>query len=270
MDIHPNRHQQNTLTSDYRRIALIEIRELLKSFGTKKAIDSISLDVGEGEIFGFLGPNGAGKTTTIKIMTGVTIADHGTIHVSGLNVQTDALKAKSIMGYIPDRPYLHELLTVREFLVFVGGLYKIPAKVALDRGLEFLSRFDMEEESENLIEGFSHGMKQKVIMAAALIHKPKVLIVDEPMVGLDPKSAATVKNLFKAMAKQEGTTIFLSTHTLSVVEEICTNVGIIHHGKMVASGTISEIMTRARHRDSNLEGVFLQITEEEASHEEIT
>lgn len=250
-----------------RELNLIEIKNLSKSYGPKKALDSISLEVREGEIFGFLGPNGAGKTTTIKIVTGVTRADSGTVKVADLDIASEPLAAKALIGYIPDRPYLHELLTVDEFLTFVGGLYRIPASTALERGLEFLSHFDMEGERNNLIEGFSHGMKQKVIMAAALIHEPRVLIVDEPMVGLDPKSAATVKGLFRKMAREKGITIFLSTHTLSVVEEICTNVGIIHRGRIVASGKISEIMNRSRGSDSNLEEVFLQITDEEAAND---
>lgn len=241
---------------------MIKLEQISKRFGNKIAVDDVSLEVGRGEIFGFLGPNGAGKTTTIRMITGITVPSSGKIRVNGCDVSKDPIGAKSSIGYIPDRPYLYELLTAREFFRFMGGLYNMDPAAAAAKGVEYLTVFEMGEEADSLIEGFSHGMKQKVIMAAALIHEPRVVIVDEPMVGLDPRSAALVKDLFKELAA-EGITIFLSTHTLSVVEEICTRVGVIHRGKMLYDGTVEGMKRMAKMSDSSLEKVFIELTREQ-------
>lgn len=248
---------------------MIKLEMVSKSFGNKLAVDDVSLEVGRGEIFGFLGPNGAGKTTTIRMITGIAVPTSGKIIVNGADVATDPVRAKSAIGYIPDRPYLYELLTAREFFRFMGGLYNMDPSEAAVKGVDYLRIFEMDEETDSLIEGFSHGMKQKVIMAAALIHEPRIIVVDEPMVGLDPRSAALVKDLFQELAA-DGVTIFLSTHTLSVVEEICTRVGVIHRGRMLFDGTVEGMKQLARMTDSSLEKVFIELTREGAKNSGIT
>lgn len=248
---------------------MIRLRGVKKNYGPFAALKGIDLDVVRGELFGFLGPNGAGKTTLIRIMTGIIRPTEGQISIAGedLLVRPEAAKAK--IGYIPDRPYLYEKLTPLEYFDFMAGLYKIPHADLIRRGEEFLRMFSLWDWRNELIEGFSHGMKQKVAMSAALLHDPEILIVDEPMVGLDPRSVRLVKDFFKALVER-GKTLFLTTHTLSVAQDLCHRIGIIHRGQVVALGSLGELRSKALHGAHDLESIFLQITsEEESSPEQI-
>ena len=241
---------------------MIKIEELTKSYGDLTALDSLSLEVPEGEFFAFLGPNGAGKTTTIKLLTGLLRPTSGTAYICGHNIEREYIKAKSLISYIPDFPFLYDKLTGREFLDFVVRLYPGcggPEQTALRD--ELLHQFGLETQQHHLIENYSHGMRQKVVFAAALLHKPRVMIIDEPMVGLDPHSARIVKDILKTRSK-EGVTIFLSTHTLSVAEELADRIGIIDKGKLIAMGTVSELSESAGIK-GKLEDVFLRLTEED-------
>ena len=241
---------------------MIRIEELTKSYGDLTALDSLSLEVPEGEFFAFLGPNGAGKTTTIKLLTGLLRPTSGTAYICGHNIEREYIKAKSLISYIPDFPFLYDKLTGREFLDFVVRLYPGcggPEQTALRD--ELLHQFGLETQQHHLIENYSHGMRQKVVFAAALLHKPRVMIIDEPMVGLDPHSARIVKDILKTRSK-EGVTIFLSTHTLSVAEELADRIGIIDKGKLIAMGTVSELSESAGIK-GKLEDVFLRLTEED-------
>ncbi len=241
---------------------MIRIEKLTKSYGDLTALDSLSLDIPKGEFFAFLGPNGAGKTTTIKLLTGLLHPTSGTAYICGHNIQTEYIKAKSLISYIPDFPFLYDKLTGREFLDFVVRLYPGhggPEQNALRD--ELLHQFGLEAQQHHLIENYSHGMRQKVVFAAALLHKPRVMIIDEPMVGLDPHSARIVKDILKARSK-EGVTIFLSTHTLSVAEELADRIGIIDKGRLIAMGTVAELSESAGIK-GKLEDIFLRLTEEE-------
>lgn len=241
---------------------MIKIENLTKSYGDLMALDSLSLDIPEGEFFAFLGPNGAGKTTTIKLLTGLLRPTSGTAYICGHNIQREYIKAKSLISYIPDFPFLYDKLTGREFLDFVVQLYPEhggPEQAALRD--ELLHQFGLEARQHHLIENYSHGMRQKVVFAAALLHKPRVMIIDEPMVGLDPYSARIVKDILKTRSK-EGVTIFLSTHTLSVAEELADRIGIIDKGRLVTTGTVSEL-SKSAGIEEKLEDVFLRLTEEE-------
>jgi len=208
---------------------MIRIKNLTKKFGTLTAVNDLSLEVSPGEIFGFLGPNGAGKTTTLKIMAGVLIPSDGDVEILGFSLLREPSQAKALTGYIPDRPFLYDKLTGLEFLHFIGGLYGLLPKETEREIEERLNLFDLWDWRNELIESYSHGMKQRLIICSALIHHPRVLIVDEPMVGLDPKGVRIVKRLFQKESAQ-GTTIFLSTHTLSTAQEICGRIGIIQKG----------------------------------------
>jgi ABC-2 type transport system ATP-binding protein len=233
---------------------MIEIRNLTKRYGDFLAVDGISLDVARGEIFGFLGPNGAGKTTTIRILAGLSLPTSGTVQISGLDVTTDAVRVKSITGYIPDRPYLYEKLTGRELLQFVTNLYGRAWRDAEPRALELLDYFGLGNWADARIENLSHGMKQKLVIVSALVHEPELLIIDEPMVGLDALAQKQVKLLFRKLA-DENKTIFLTTHTLSVAEAVCDRIAILNRGRIVASGTTAELRS-----DRALEDVFLELT----------
>ncbi len=237
----------------------IEIRGLSKEFGGYKAVDDISLSVQAGEIFGFLGPNGAGKTTTIKMLAGILKPDCGSIMIKGIDLSRHPTQCKQITGYIPDRPYLYEKLTGLEFLRFVASLYKLPEKMFHARTGSFLEIFDLADWSRHLIESYSHGMRQKLIMTAAFMLDPPVIIVDEPMVGLDPKSAKIVKELFRKHAS-EGKTVFLSTHSLEIAEELCDRIAIILQGRIRTSGDLASLKREAHLEDSDLEEVFLELT----------
>jgi len=236
---------------------MIKLVNLTKDYGTFTAVKSINLEVKAGEVFGFLGPNGAGKTTTIKMMAGLLQPTGGSVEIGGFDVQKDPLRAKSITGFIPDRPYLYEKLTAGEFMHFVAELYTMAAP---DRRIsELLELFGLTDWAGELVENFSHGMKQRLVMASALLHEPKVLVVDEPMVGLDPRGARLVKDLFKNLAAK-GVTIFMSTHTLEIVEAMCTRVAIINKGEIIAGGSVEELGRLARMENSHLEPIFLKLT----------
>jgi ABC-2 type transport system ATP-binding protein len=236
---------------------MIKLINLTKNYGSLVAVNKINLDVARGEIFGFLGPNGAGKTTTIKMMAGLLQPTSGSILINGFDVQKDPLKAKFITGFIPDRPYLYEKLTAKEFMLFIASLYDMskPDK----RISELLDLFGLPEWANELIENFSHGMKQRLVMASALLHDPKVLVVDEPMVGLDPRGARLVKDLFKDLAAR-GITVFMSTHTLEIVEQMCTRVAIINKGDIIAEGSVEDLGRMALMPESHLEPIFLKLT----------
>ncbi len=237
----------------------IVLSRVSKSYGTKMAVCGLSLEIPRGELFAFLGPNGAGKTTTIKMIVSLLRPDTGAIHVCGHRVGVDGLAAKAELAYVPDQPFLYDKLTGREFLHFVAEMYGL-ADDARDRLLALLTqRLDIGEFLDQLTESYSHGMKQKVVLAAALLHEPTVLVVDEPMVGLDPRTIRTVKNLFKEHTRSGGT-IFMSTHTLDIAEAVADRIGIIQEGKLIAIGTLAELRASARVEHS-LEEVFLQLTE---------
>lgn len=240
---------------------MIQTEHLTKVFGDKIAVHDLTLSVGKGEFFAFLGPNGAGKTTTIKMLAGLLLPTRGTIRICGHDVQRDGRLAKSVLSYIPDQPYLYEKLTGREFLDFVACVYGLDVEKRRRTISELIETFEMADYIDELCQSYSHGMKQRVVIASALLHDPQVIVVDEPMVGLDPKSTRLVKELFRQRARH-GTTIFMSTHTLSLAEELADRIGIIHRGHMIACGTVAEIQ-RAGRSDARLEDAFLRLTTEE-------
>ena len=250
-------------TSDSRTPA-IELRGVSKRFGQKLAVDDLSLVVPRGELFAFLGPNGAGKTTTIRMLVGLLSPTAGTVTVCGHNMMTDGMPARAQLAYVPDQPFLYDKLTGREFLHFVAEMYRVPA-AARDATIgELTHRFDMAEFLDYLTETYSHGMKQKVVLAAALLHDPAVLIVDEPMVGLDPRTARQVKDIFVERTRRGGTA-FITTHTLEVAEAVADRIGIIHQGRLISLGTLEELRHQAR-CERSLEDIFLQLTEGDHGH----
>ena len=234
---------------------LIEIIDLKKTYGNTEALKGVSLKIYPGEIFGFLGPNGAGKTTTIKIMCGLLQPSGGRVLLDGIDVQKNPLEAKKTFGYIPDRPFMYPKLTGREFLAFVAGLYGIKDWHA--RAESMVRIFELEDAIDQLTETYSHGMRQRLAFIAALLPKPKILIVDEPVVGLDPKATRLIKQLFKRLA-QQNMAIFMSTHILEIAEEVCTRVAIIDKGEVIAEGDPQTLKAQA-HAD-RLESLFLQLT----------
>ncbi len=236
---------------------MIKLRGLTKVYGSLRAVNGIHLEVQAGEVFGFLGPNGAGKTTTIKMMAGLLQPTSGAVELGGFDVQKEPMRAKAITGFIPDRPYLYEKLTAFEFMEFTAKLYTM--RTAEKRIHELLDLFGLTEWSDELVENFSHGMKQRLVMASALLHEPRVLVVDEPMVGLDPRGARLVKDLFTNLASS-GVTVFMSTHTLEIVEAMCTRVAIIHQGDIIAQGSVNDLGRLARMPNSHLEPIFLKLT----------
>lgn len=239
---------------------LIDAENLTKKFGTLTAVEDLTLHVEEGEVFGFLGPNGAGKTTTIKMMAGVLKPTSGSVIIDGMDIAKEPEKVKRCIGFIPDRPYLYEKLTGMEFLKFIAGLYGMDHASSLPTRIrDLLELFDLTHWSDELIESYSHGMKQRLVMCSALLPQPKVLIVDEPMVGLDPRGARLVKDIF-VEASLKKTTIFMSTHSLEVAAEVCQDIAIIQAGKIIARGS-SEELRKAAGVDGSLERVFLKLTE---------
>jgi len=243
---------------------MIQLINLTKHYGKLAAVDQLNLEVSSGEIFGFLGPNGAGKTTTIRTMMGILKPTSGQILLGEHDVIKEPEKAKAISGFIPDRPFIYEKLSGGEFLAFVGKLHRIETKRLETRMAELLGHLELTPWKDELVESYSHGMKQRLVVCAALIHQPRILIVDEPMVGLDPKGARTLKDLFRSLAAN-GTTVFLSTHSISVAEEICHRIGIIQKGRLIACGTMADIHRQASGANGlngNLESVFLELTRE--------
>lgn len=239
---------------------MIEIDHLVKTFAAFAAVDDVSLGVADGEIYGFLGPNGAGKTTTIKCMAGLIFASHGDIRVDGVSLQKQPEQAKRRMGLIPDRPYLYEKLTGYEYLMFLAGIYDVPEPERALRARQLLTLFALDRWMDELIDGYSHGMKQRLVMAGALIHRPSTLVIDEPMVGLDPDGARLVKNILRRYAKA-GHAVFLSTHSLPVAQELCHRIGIISGGRLIAEGDLPALQKKAQH-SGDLESVFITLTRE--------
>lgn len=237
---------------------LIQAEGLSKRYGVKVAVDAIDLQVYREEIFGFLGPNGAGKTTTIKMIVGLLKPTSGTVRVNGYDVQKQPLQAKSATGYVPDEPNLYAKLTGRELLRFVGNLYKQERKQVDWRIEELLRMFELTLVADDTIDSYSHGMQQKTSLAAALIHDPKVLVLDEPTVGLDPKSARMIKDILKQMAVR-GAAIFLSTHILEIAEKMCDRIGIINQGKLIAVGSMDDLRKMSQ-GETSLEDIFLNLT----------
>ena len=240
---------------------MIEIKNLSKQYGRTLAVDRLNLSLERGEIFGFIGPNGAGKTTTIRMMGGILAPTSGAVVIDGISMADRPEEAKRRIGFIPDRPYLYEKLTGMEFMRFSADLYGVQDGVFVERAEALLRQFGLFEWSHDLIEAYSHGMKQRLIISAALLHEPLVLIVDEPMVGLDPAAIKLVKDILKNLARR-GTTVFMSTHTLKVAEDLCDRIGVIHKGSLIALGTTRELKGAAQFQEADLEAVFLRLTEE--------
>lgn len=238
---------------------MIEIDHVTKRYGSFCAVNDISLSVRPGEIFGFLGVNGAGKTTTLKMLAGILKPTSGSIRIGGFDISEEPEKAKAITGYIPDRPHLYNKLSGREFLYFVAELYRVRLADADERIDQLLHEYRLTEWQDELIESYSHGMKQRIATCAALLHRPKVLIVDEPMVGLDPHGAKMLKDSFRQYAKA-GMSILLSTHSLNVAEEVSDRLAIIHRGTIISIGTLADIRSQAGGTQEDLEEMFLQIT----------
>ncbi|MBE3118373.1 MAG: ABC transporter ATP-binding protein [Candidatus Atribacteria bacterium] len=240
-------------------LTLIETRNLVKLYGDKMAVNNVSLEVNGGEVFGFLGPNGAGKTTTIKMIVGLLQPTSGTVKVAGYDVQTQPLLAKASSGYVPDTPNLYAKLTGRELLRFVGDLYDLDRKQVAQRTDELLRMFDLTTAADDTVDSYSHGMQQKASLASALMHDPKVLVLDEPTVGLDPKSARLIKDILRQMAER-GAAVFLSTHILEIAERMCDRIGIINKGELVAVGTMNELRSLGKAGEVSLEDIFLGLT----------
>jgi ABC-2 type transport system ATP-binding protein len=239
---------------------MIKLIHLTKVFRGLRAVDDVNLEIERGTIFGFLGPNGAGKTTTIRLMAGVLKPTEGRIIIDGMDISEEPAEVKRCTGFVPDRPFLYEKLTASEFLYFIAGLYGLADRASFkDRMSGLLELFDLFHWKDELIESYSHGMKQRLVMCGALLHEPKVLIVDEPIVGLDPRGARLVKDIFRDRAKA-GTTIFMSTHSLEVAQEVCEEIAIIQAGKIIATGSAEELRKIAG-VDGNLESIFLKLTE---------
>jgi len=239
---------------------MIDITAVSKSYGPKVAVRELTLHVPAGELFAFLGPNGAGKTTTIKMLCGLLFPTAGTVTVGGFDLSTHGDQARALISYVPDQPFLYEKLTGREFLQFTADLYAMPTAKAADKIDEVIELFHLDEFVDDLTERYSHGMRQRTVFAAALVHEPKLLIADEPTVGLDPKSVRELKTLLRKLA-DTGTTVFLSTHTLDIAQELADRIGIIDRGKLLGCGTMTDLRKYAA-MDGNLEELFLKITEE--------
>jgi ABC-2 type transport system ATP-binding protein len=239
---------------------MVELRNVTKSYarGKVRAVDSLSLSVGRGEIFGFIGPNGAGKTTTIKMMTGILAPGSGTVRIGGIDMTAAPVEAKRLIGYVPDSHDVFERLKGIEYLNFIGDVYGVPAIERRERIEKYLNMFEIAGAAGELIRTYSHGMKQKLTITGALIHKPPLWILDEPLTGLDPKSASALKEEMRSHCR-EGNTVFFSTHILEVAERLCDRIGIIYKGKLAAEGTMEEL--RTGEKDASLEQIFFELTE---------
>jgi ABC-2 type transport system ATP-binding protein len=245
---------------------MIRLTSLTKKYGSFTAVDAIDLEVPRGELFGFLGPNGAGKTTTLRMIAGILRPTKGRVEIAGIDIAKDPVAAKAKLGFIPDRPFIYEKLTGAEFLRFVAGLYDQEGPEIEHRARELLALFDLEQWRDELVESYSHGMRQKLIISSAFVHRPEVIVVDEPMVGLDPKAARILKDLFREYTRR-GHTIMMSTHTLEVAEAMCDRIGIIQGGKIRACGTMDELRAGADAGTRGLEEIFLRLTGENAARE---
>ena len=238
---------------------MIQVQDLVKRYGPFTAVDGVSLEVAPGEIHGFLGPNGAGKTTTIRMIAGLLKPTAGRIVINGHDLATAPEQAKAALGFIPDRPFIYEKLTADEFLRFHGGLYGMDEADAARRAGEMLEVFELTSWKDELVESFSYGMKQRLVMSAAFLHRPRAVLVDEPMVGLDPRGARLIKDVFRAMSRR-GVAILMSTHTLEVAQEMCDRIAIILKGRIIARGTVDELLALAGGEDELLTPVFLKLT----------
>lgn len=238
---------------------MIRLESLTKTYGKFVAVDNIDLHVPRGTMFGFVGPNGAGKTTTLRIIAGIMRPTAGRIWLGGDDVVADPMAAKARLGFIPDRPFLYEKLTGAEFLQFVAGLYGQDGEVVEKRIDELLEVFELSRWKHELIESYSHGMRQKLIISSALIHRPECIVVDEPMVGLDPKAARLLKDILRQFVDRGGT-VLMSTHTLDIAETMCDKIAIIHAGKIVAQGTMAELREQTAAGNASLEELFLKLT----------
>ena len=245
---------------------MIRARALTKNFGSLRAVDGLDLEIAQGEFFAFLGPNAAGKTTTIKMLSGLLKPTAGTIEIGGCDLTREPEKAKAQMAYVPDFPFLYDKLTAAEFMRFVGDVYGMDrSAIAANTGVLF-EKFHLGEYRHELTENLSHGTRQRLVIASALLHEPRVFIIDEPMVGLDPTHARIVKAEFRARARA-GMTIFLSTHQLSVAEELADRIGIIHRGRLIALGTVAELRAQSS-EGGGLERIFLSLIDQEEAHRE--
>lgn len=238
---------------------LIRTVQLTKRFGPAAAVDHLDLQVRSGEIFGFLGPNGSGKTTTIKMLTGLLDPSGGAAYICGYDVNKQAAQAKALMAYVPDQPKLYGKLTAREFLFLMADLYRMPRAVSREMAGRLLAMFNLEGRADELLEGYSHGMRQKVVLAAALIHRPRVILLDEPTVGLDPASARLLKDVLQEMARL-GAAVFVSTHILEIAERMCHRVGILQEGRLIAQGSPEELRRAVGRGEGSLEDIFLELT----------
>ena len=243
---------------------MIKLTNLTKRYGGFTAVNAINLEVPKGELFGFLGPNGAGKTTTLRMISGILRPTSGSVQIGGIDLVANPVAAKSKLGFIPDRPFIYEKLTGTEFLRFVAGLYNQEGAQIEHRARELLALFDLEQWADEMVESYSHGMRQKLIISSAFVHRPEVIVVDEPMVGLDPKAARILKDLFREYTHR-GHTIMMSTHTLEVAETLCDRIGIIQGGVIRACGTMQELRANAETGTMGLEDIFLRLTGENAA-----
>jgi ABC-2 type transport system ATP-binding protein len=238
---------------------VIRVESLAKTFGAFTAVADVSLEVPAGQIHGFLGPNGAGKTTTIRIIAGLLQPTRGRVEIDGHDLAREPEAAKRALGFIPDRPFLYEKLTAAEFLRFHAGLFGLEGEPVEERSRELLRLFELTEWKDELVESFSHGMKQRLVMCAAFLHRPRAVVVDEPMVGLDPRGARLIKDVFRAQSRR-GVAILMSTHTLEVAQEMCDQISIIQGGRIIARGTVAELQALAESEDRDLTPVFLKLT----------
>jgi ABC-2 type transport system ATP-binding protein len=239
---------------------MIKLQNLTKKFGSFTAIDNISLEIPSGQFFGFLGPNGAGKTTTIKMMTGLYNPTHGDVLINSVSIIKSPVEVKKQIGYIPDRPFIYDKLTGREYLYFCGGLFEIENSKLEGKIEDLIKHFEISEWIDKRSENYSQGMSQRLIIAAAILHDPKVIIIDEPMIGLDPRSAAIVKNVLKERSRN-GSTVFMSTHILHVAEELCDRIAIINKGKIIFDYSHDELQSFKHKYNGKLENLFLELTE---------
>ncbi|MGO1469794.1 MAG: ABC transporter ATP-binding protein [Tissierella sp.] len=240
---------------------MLKIANVTKSYnkGEIKAVNNINLDIKPGEIFGFLGPNGAGKTTTIKMIVGLLKPDNGSIKVGGVDVWKESIKAKSMISYVPDNPEIYDKLKGIEYINFIADMYEIPKEKRKEKMNYYLEMFNIKDAIGDIIGSYSHGMKQKLVLTSALISEPELFILDEPMVGLDPKSSFNLKEVMRKMC-EEGKTVFFSTHVLEVAEKICDRIAIISKGEIIAMGTMEELRSHSKEKKS-LENIFLELTE---------